>query len=95
MNALLGYRIKLHFDGYPNGHDFWVNSDCPDLFYPRWCEENKRIIQPPKDYNKQFDWTVYLKECHALDNRVFPAPKWNFSSTKNLIVSDTENHYSV
>ncbi|VVC36175.1 Hypothetical protein CINCED_3A008865 [Cinara cedri] len=90
-----GYRIRLNFDGYSHGYDFWVNADCPDLFYPRWCKENGRIVQPPKNYKTNFDWTVYLKECFALDNRVFPAPKWNFSSTKNLINCNTENKFNV
>lgn len=80
---LLGYRIKLHFDGYPKEYDYWVNADCPDLFYARWCQENSRALQPPKGYeNKIFDWTDYLAEKNAL-----PAPKWNFSNSKHSSVS--------
>lgn len=83
---LLGYRIKLHFDGYPKDHDFWVNADCPDLFYPRWCQENSRTLQPPKNYgNNIFDWTDYLAK-----NNAFPAPKLNFSITKHGSVSCTQ-----
>jgi len=81
----LGYRIKLHFDGYEDKHDFWVNADCPDLFHPGWCEKNFRILQPPYNYGNVFDWIVYLRECQAL-----PAPKCNFFSTKNLNVSDSK-----
>ncbi|XP_050533446.1 uncharacterized protein LOC126901179 isoform X2 [Daktulosphaira vitifoliae] len=72
-----GYRIKLHFDGYPGDYDFWVNADCPDIFYTRWCEQNDRTVQPPKNYEKRFDWENYLKECRAM-----PSPKWGFSSLK-------------
>ncbi|XP_050435903.1 uncharacterized protein LOC126842792 [Adelges cooleyi] len=72
-----GYRIKLHFDGYADEYDFWVNADCPDIFYARWCEQNSRIVQPPKNYVKRFDWGSYLRECRAV-----PAPKWCFSSIK-------------
>lgn len=78
----LGYRIKLHFDGYEDVYDFWVNADCPDLFHPGWCEMNSRILQPPNNYKDAFDWIVYLRECQAL-----PAPKRNFVSNKNLKVS--------
>lgn len=78
---LSGYRIKLHFDGYSDCYDFWVNSDCPDLFYPRWCEHNSRPLQTPKNYSKKFDWTIYLKESRAM-----PAKKEDFASTKNLKV---------
>jgi hypothetical protein len=79
---LLGYRIKLHFDGYSNVYDFWVNADYPDIFYPKWCEQNSRILQPPKNYKNKFNWTDYFRQKLA-----FPAPKWNFSSTKHLAVS--------
>lgn len=85
---IVGYRIKLHFDGYPEEYNFWVNADSPDLFYPRWCEQNSRIVQPPKDYEKTFDWTNYLKECQA-----FPA--YYFTSTKNLAVSILNYNISV
>ncbi|XP_026818791.1 uncharacterized protein LOC113557456 isoform X2 [Rhopalosiphum maidis] len=73
-----GYRIKLHFDGYPDIYNFWVNANCPDLFFPRWCEQNSRILQPPKNYNRPFRWTDYL---HIPG--VTPAPKWNFPTALN------------
>lgn len=79
---LLGYRIKLHFDGYQDDYDFWVNADSPDLFYPGWCELNSRVLQPPKNYGNKFNWIGYLEECQAV-----PAPKHNFVCIKNIDVS--------
>ncbi|XP_025194288.1 uncharacterized protein LOC112593910 isoform X3 [Melanaphis sacchari] len=73
-----GYRIKLNFDGYSDIYNFWVNADCPDLFFPRWCEQNSRTLQPPKNYNQPFKWTDYLKIPG-----VMPAPKWNFPNALN------------
>jgi len=78
----LGVRIKLHFDGYPTIYDFWTNYDNPDMFYANWCHENGRTLQPPKNYTKEFDWTVYIKETHA-----YPTTKAYFASTLNLAVS--------
>lgn len=80
---VLGYRIKLHFDSYPNEYDFWVNADCPDLFFPKWCEQNNRTLQPPKRYGRTFNWDKYIKEVNAI-----LAPKRNFAVTKYLNVSD-------
>jgi len=79
VSEVCGYRIKLHFDGYSDEYDFWVNADCPNLFYPGWCEMNSRILQPPNNYENEFNWIIYLRECQAL-----PAPKHNFISTKNI-----------
>jgi len=80
FSFLLGYRIKLQFDGYSDIYNFWVNADCPDIFYAGWCEQNSRILQPPKNYGHEFNWTYYLQFMKAL-----PAPKEIFASTKNLV----------
>uniref|UniRef100_A0A2S2NZ86 Lethal(3)malignant brain tumor-like protein 3 n=1 Tax=Schizaphis graminum TaxID=13262 RepID=A0A2S2NZ86_SCHGA len=83
-----GYRIKLHFDGYPDIYNFWVNANCPDLFFPRWCEQNSRILQPPKNYNRPFKWTDYL---HIPG--VTAAPKWNFPTALNTNRITTHSFY--
>jgi len=76
--------LKLHFDGYSDDYDFWVNADSPDIFHIKWCEENDRPLQPPYDYGAPFDWSVYLRECRAS-----PAPKSNFVSAVYNVVSNT------
>ncbi|XP_046679851.1 uncharacterized protein LOC124367224 isoform X4 [Homalodisca vitripennis] len=66
-----GYRIRLHFDGYPEYHDFWANADSPDIFPPGWCERNSHNLDPPRGYTTEnFSWNMYLKQCRAQ-----PAPK--------------------
>ncbi|XP_029348416.1 lethal(3)malignant brain tumor-like protein 4 isoform X1 [Acyrthosiphon pisum] len=90
ISEVCGYRIKLHFDGYQCDYDFWVNADCPDLFYPGWCKLNSRILQPPKDYGKKFDWITYLREAQA-----FPAPKHNFVSTKHINSSKSQHKFHI
>ena len=43
-------RLRLHFEGYPDKHDFWVNCDSPDLFPLGWAEKNgKNLHQRTKD----------------------------------------------
>lgn len=83
-----GYRIKLHFDGYSDIYDFWVNANCPDLFYPRWCEENSHTLQPPRNYNRPFKWTEYLKLPG-----ITPAPKWNFPNALNTNRIENRSFY--
>ncbi|RZF37777.1 hypothetical protein LSTR_LSTR007139 [Laodelphax striatellus] len=71
-----GFRIRLHFDGYPENHDFWTNADSPDIFQPGWCEKNSHQLQQPRGYTSHnFNWTFYLKQCKAQ-----AAPKSLFAS---------------
>lgn len=43
-----GYRMRLHFDGYSECHDFWLNADSPDIHPAGWFEETGHKLQPPK-----------------------------------------------
>lgn len=61
-----GYRIKLHFDGYPDYYDFWVNADALDIHPVGWCEKTGHKLHPPKGYKEEeFNWQTYLKTCKA------------------------------
>lgn len=63
----LGYRIKLHFDGYPSSYDFWVNADSPNILPAGFCHSTNRVLQtPPKWNNKKFDWSEYLDFCNSI-----------------------------
>ncbi|OWK50359.1 Lethal(3)malignant brain tumor-like protein 1 [Lonchura striata] len=61
-----GYRMRLHFDGYSECHDFWLNADSPDIHPAGWFEETGHKLQPPKGYKEEeFSWTNYLKLTKA------------------------------
>ncbi|XP_035915176.1 uncharacterized protein LOC118513481 isoform X2 [Anopheles stephensi] len=62
-----GYRLKLHFDGYPADYDFWVNANSADIFPPGWCRSTNRTLQPPASFIGQaFSWANYLRETNGL-----------------------------
>ncbi|XP_025061189.1 lethal(3)malignant brain tumor-like protein 1 isoform X4 [Alligator sinensis] len=61
-----GYRMRLHFDGYSECHDFWLNADSPNIHPAGWFEETGHKLQPPKGYKEEeFSWTSYLKITKA------------------------------
>ncbi|XP_066588878.1 lethal(3)malignant brain tumor-like protein 3 isoform X2 [Prorops nasuta] len=63
---VVGYRLRLHFDGYPENYDFWVNGDSIDIFPVGWSEKNGHRLDPPKGYvPNNFNWNAYLKICKA------------------------------
>eukprot|EP00079_Xenopus_tropicalis_P012504 XP_002939531.2 PREDICTED: lethal(3)malignant brain tumor-like protein 3 isoform X2 [Xenopus tropicalis] len=71
-----GYRMRLHFDGYPDCYDFWVNADSVDIHPVGWCERTGHKLLPPKGYKDgEFSWAAYLKHCKAQG-----APKTLFKS---------------
>ncbi|KAL6266334.1 hypothetical protein P5V15_003189 [Pogonomyrmex californicus] len=63
---VVGYRMRLHFDGYPENYDFWVNADSMNIFPVGWAEKNGKKLNPPKGYTSaNFNWNAYLKICKA------------------------------
>ncbi|RUS84759.1 hypothetical protein EGW08_007501 [Elysia chlorotica] len=76
-----GFRLRLHFDGYSECYDFWVNCDSPFIFPVGWAEKNGKTLQPPKTMSpEEFSWTNYLKETRAV-----AAPKNLFVNTPSSV----------
>uniref|UniRef100_A0A4W3HZJ0 Lethal(3)malignant brain tumor-like protein 1 n=1 Tax=Callorhinchus milii TaxID=7868 RepID=A0A4W3HZJ0_CALMI len=66
VSEVCGYRLRLHFDGYSECFDFWINIDSPDIHPVGWCEKTNRKLYPPKDCKEEeFNWSNYLKVCKA------------------------------
>lgn len=73
---VIGYRIRLHFDGFPENYDFWVNADSMDIFPAGWCEKYGHVLRPPPNYTiEDFNWTSYLKQTKST-----AAPKHLFAN---------------
>ncbi|RZB94457.1 MBT domain containing protein, partial [Asbolus verrucosus] len=63
---ICGYRVRLHFDGYPDNYDFWVNADSMDIFPAGWCEKHGHTLQAPPGYSSEtFNWMHYLKQTKS------------------------------
>ncbi|XP_041434519.1 lethal(3)malignant brain tumor-like protein 1 isoform X2 [Xenopus laevis] len=78
VTEVCGFRIRLHFDGYSDCHDFWVNADSPDIHTAGWCERTGHKLQPPKGYkDEDFSWTNYLRQTKApvAPKHLFVTPK--------------------
>lgn len=76
VSEVIGYRIRLHFDGYSENYDFWVNADSMEIFPTGWCEKNGHVLHPPPNLNgEEFNWINYLKQTRST-----AAPKHLFTN---------------
>ncbi|XP_072223619.1 lethal(3)malignant brain tumor-like protein 1 [Leuresthes tenuis] len=77
-----GYRLRLHFDGYSDCHDFWVKANSPDIHPAGWCESTGHKLHTPKGCKEEeFTWTNYLRMTKAQ-----VAPKELFASPGRIDV---------
>ncbi|XP_067947509.1 lethal(3)malignant brain tumor-like protein 4 [Watersipora subatra] len=57
-----GQRLRLHFDGYSECHDFWTYANSDEIFPLGWCKEMGKQLQAPKGYaSDMFSWESYLQ----------------------------------
>lgn len=74
---ICGFRLRLHFDGYKELFDFWVNADHNFLFPAGYCERTHRKLEPPHGMTREeFNWNNYLQQTRAI-----AAPKHLFPSS--------------
>ena len=100
MNYVLGYRIRLHFDGYSDSHDYWENANSRNIFPPGWCKQHQQRLEPPKDWSPigrqrdsdpvlSFTWQKYMADeasCKVMvkGRRQTLAPKQIFTEPNKV-----------
>ena len=44
---VIDYQVKIHFDGWSDIYDYYLDDDSPDIHPPGWCAKTGHILQPP------------------------------------------------
>ena len=40
-------QLLIHFDGWSDVYDYWVDDDCLDIHPPGWCHRTGHPLTPP------------------------------------------------
>ncbi|XP_022647570.1 lethal(3)malignant brain tumor-like protein 4 [Varroa jacobsoni] len=62
---VLGSRMRVHLDGYPDVYDFWLNHDSWGIFPCGFCESSGRTLSVPPSEGTTFSWSSYLRRIGA------------------------------
>ncbi|XP_069052054.1 lethal(3)malignant brain tumor-like protein 3 isoform X2 [Lepisosteus oculatus] len=49
------HRIKIHFDGWGDEYDYWVDTDSPEIHPAGWCAKTMHPLQPPISPQDMFE----------------------------------------
>ncbi|XP_058249623.1 lethal(3)malignant brain tumor-like protein 3 isoform X2 [Hemibagrus wyckioides] len=41
------HRVKIHFDGWTDEYDYWLDADSPDIHPAGWCTKTGHALQLP------------------------------------------------
>ena len=42
-----GNLIRIHFDGWDDCYDYWLDDDSTDIHPPGWCHKTGHPLSPP------------------------------------------------
>lgn len=62
---VLNDRIRIHFDGWDDCYDYWVDTNSPYIHPCGWHEGRHQLVVPPDFENNAFSWSEYIKEHHS------------------------------
>ncbi|KAJ8298307.1 hypothetical protein KUTeg_024838 [Tegillarca granosa] len=48
VNKVVGRLLKIHFDGWENEYDQWVDCESPDFYPVGWCEVMNYDLEGPR-----------------------------------------------
>ncbi|XP_052379490.1 lethal(3)malignant brain tumor-like protein 3 isoform X2 [Oncorhynchus keta] len=49
------HRVQIHFDGWTDEYDYWVDTDSPDIHPAGWCAKTGHPLQPPISPQELFE----------------------------------------
>lgn len=52
VKRCVGRLLYIHFDGWEDEFDQWVDHDSPDIYPVGWCEIMGYQLQPPPESGK-------------------------------------------
>ncbi|XP_017473375.1 PREDICTED: lethal(3)malignant brain tumor-like protein 3 isoform X2 [Rhagoletis zephyria] len=61
VSDVLDNRIRVHFDGWDDCYDYWVDISSPYIHPCGWHVGRQQLIVPPEFENTTFTWTDYIK----------------------------------
>ncbi|XP_028897394.2 lethal(3)malignant brain tumor-like protein 3 isoform X2 [Zeugodacus cucurbitae] len=61
VSDVLDNRIRVHFDGWDDCYDYWVEISSPYIHPCGWHVGRHQLIVPPEFENTTFSWTDYIK----------------------------------
>lgn len=61
--------LRIHFDGWEDEYDQWVDCESPDLYPVGWCQLTGYQLQPPASQSKKgTHWDRTQASDHTIPN---------------------------
>ena len=48
VTRIVGRLLRIHFDGWENEYDQWVDCQSPDIYPVGWCSVMKYPLESPR-----------------------------------------------
>lgn len=68
--AIDEYEIKIHYDGWPEGHAYWFKDDSCDIHPVKWCKKTGHVLEYPPDYGPVIKNLCGIRGCRGVGNAI-------------------------
>uniref|UniRef100_H2YG66 Uncharacterized protein n=1 Tax=Ciona savignyi TaxID=51511 RepID=H2YG66_CIOSA len=88
---VVGRLLRVHFDGWENEYDQWVDSQSSDIYPVGWCELVGYELQPPANSQAAADTQAIIKKKSKPKGQSFLGKKKRkrLSINKKSLISQT------
>ncbi|XP_069786011.1 MBT domain-containing protein 1-like isoform X3 [Narcine bancroftii] len=78
--------LRIHFDGWEDEYDQWVDCESPDLYPVGWCELTGYQLQPPASQSSRENQTSVMKKKKAKSSQYKGHKKTSNSKHRDIII---------
>ncbi|XP_073540277.1 MBT domain-containing protein 1 [Phyllobates terribilis] len=75
VTRIIHRLLRIHFDGWEEEYDQWVDCESPDLYPVGWCQLTGYQLQPPAPQSTKDNQTTVSKQKKKSKSQPYKGPK--------------------
>lgn len=95
VTKVVGRLLRIHFDGWENNYDQWIDCSSPDIYPVGWCEAMKHNLEGPHNrLENQVSTPPVISRKRKGKTQIYRGPRKKRSSVSDKRVRETSNDMS-
>ncbi|GFN77679.1 mbt domain-containing protein 1 [Plakobranchus ocellatus] len=80
VTKVVGRLLRIHFDGWENNYDQWIDCSSPDIYPVGWCEAMKHSLEGPHTRLENQPSTPVISRKRKGKTQIYRGPRKKRSS---------------
>ncbi|XP_076467464.1 MBT domain-containing protein 1-like isoform X2 [Babylonia areolata] len=75
VTRIVGRLLRIHFDGWENEYDQWVDCQSPDIYPVGWCQAMKYTLEGPRIKENGGGPITLVQKKKKARNQIYKGPR--------------------